>query len=127
MKKQTLLLSLFAALVISGFGVVSAMASENTGALNKADHFQKMFGITLTEEQKAQVEAKQKEAETKRSEELAKWQSMTLDSWKAQEIAKLNATTQDQFDKMKEQHVNMLKNGKGSMGQFGERFNKPAE
>jgi len=132
MKKQTLLLSLFAALVISSFGVVNVMASENTGTLNKIDHFQKMFGITLTDEQKTQLENKQKEQDTKRAEELAKWQSMTLDTWKTQEIARINAITQDQFDKMKEQHINMLKNGKGGMG--GEfnggmklRLDKPAE
>ena len=125
MKKQTLLLSLFAAIIVSSFGVASAMASENN---NPSDRIQKMFGITLTDDQKTQLEARQKDQDLKRAEELAKWESMTFDAWKTQEIARINAITQDQFDKMKEQHVNMLKNGKGGMGfQKGFKFDKPAE
>ncbi|MDD5098385.1 MAG: hypothetical protein PHD31_01550 [Candidatus Pacebacteria bacterium] len=127
-KKQILLLYLFSAFVVSSFGIANVMASNSTGTLNQADQFQKRFGITLTPEQKTQMETKQKEVDTKRSEELAKWQSMTLDVWKQQEIAKINSTTQEQFDKTKERQINMLKNGKGNMGEFrGEKLDKPAE
>ena len=109
---------------------MSALAASSetiANVPNKVQQFQERFGITLTDEQKAQIAAKETEAETKRAEELAKWESMTLDSWKQQEIARINATTQDQFDKMKERQVNMLKNGKGNMGEFKERGEKPAE
>jgi len=126
-KKQILLFSVLSVFIISGFGIASVTASGNTtGALNQIQEIQKRLGITLTEDQKVQMEAKQKEMETKRSEELSKWQSMTLETWKQQEIDKINATTQDQFDKMKERQVNMLKNGKGFMGEFKNR-EKPAE
>lgn len=125
-KKQILLFSVISAFIISGFGIMSVMASENAVLPSQADRFQKMFGITLTDEQKTQMEAKQKEAETKRSEELSKWQLMTLENWKQQETDRINSTTQDQFDKIKERQVNMLKNGKGFMGEFKNR-EKPAE
>jgi hypothetical protein len=124
-KKQILLLSLFSAFIISSFGIASAMASNN--GINQINQFQKRTGITLTPEQKIQIETKQKEAETKRAEELNKWQTMTIDSWKTQEIQRINNTTQEQFDKMKERQINMFKNGKGNMGEFREGFNKPAE
>jgi hypothetical protein len=52
---------------------------------------------------------------------------MTLESWKQQEIARINSLTQEQFDKMKENRVNMLKNGKGGMGMFKIRMERPAE
>ena len=118
-KKQILLFSVLSAFIISGFGIASVMASGNTtGVLNQIQEIQKRFGITLTEDQKVQMEAKQKETEIKRSEELSKWQSMTLETWKQQEIDKINSTTQDQFDKMKERQVNMLKNGKEFTGEF---------
>lgn len=125
-KKQIALFSIFSALIISGFGMMSAFASENVNG-DQADQIQKRFGITLTEEQKAQIQARETEMETKRAEELTKWQDMTLESWKAQEIERINATTQEQFDKMKENRVNMLKNGKGGMGEFKFGMEKPAE
>jgi hypothetical protein len=128
-KKQTLFLSLFSALVISSFGIMSAMAANSTSVSNQVDNFQKRFGITLTDEQKTQMQTKQTEAETKRAEELTKWQTMTLDAWKQQEILRINSTTQEQFDKMKDQHVNMLKNGKGGGmgGEFRKGLDKPAK
>ncbi len=92
------------------------MASET----NLMDKFQERFGITLTDEQKAQIQTKQQEMETKRSEELAKWQSMTLEEWKTQEIQRINSVTQEEFDKMKEQRTKMLQNnGEHRGGRFG--------
>ncbi|MFA5085983.1 MAG: hypothetical protein WC468_00070 [Candidatus Paceibacterota bacterium] len=129
-KKKLIIFSILSALIVSGFGLATAMAASSgiaSNALNQADQLEKRYGITLTEEQKTQVQAKETEMESKRAEELAKWQNMTLDSWKQQEIERINATTQEQFDKMKEQHVNMLKNGKGGMGMFGPKTEKPAE
>jgi len=129
-KKQVLVFSLLSALIVSGFGVASALAASSGIVSNhqdRANQFEERFGITLTDEQKAQVQAKESERETKRAAELSKWESMTLDDWKQQEIDKINATTQDQFDKMKERRVNMLKNGKGFMGEFKGMREKPAE
>jgi len=129
-KKQVLVFSVLSALIISGFGIASALAASSgiiANASNKVEQFEERFGITLTDEQKTQIAAKETEAETKRAAELTKWENMTLDSWKQQEIARINATTQDQFDKMKERQVNMLKNGKGFMGEFRGMKEKPAE
>lgn len=129
-KKQVLIFSVLSALIVSGFGVASALAASSgivANAGNRVDQLESRYGITLTDEQKTQIETKEKESETKRAEELTKWENMTLDTWKQQEIAKINATTQDQFDKMKERQVNMLKNGKGGMGEFKDRMEKPAE
>lgn len=129
-KKQTLLLSIFSALIISGFGFVSVMASSATGTpgvLNKVQEIQKRLGITLTPEQQTQIDAKQKEVETKRADELTKWQSMTLDLWKQQEISKINSTTQEQFDKIKERNINMFKNGRGFMGRLDKGMEEPAD
>jgi hypothetical protein len=123
MNKKLLAVSIFSALVISTFGIANVMACGTS----QIENFQKKFGITLTEEQRAQIETKKQEMETKRTEELAKWQSMTLDQWKQQEIAKINATTQAEFDKIKEQRVKMLENnGWHKGGKFG-NINKPAE
>lgn len=125
MNKKILILSLFAAFIISSFSIANVFASESNSPV---DRIQKMFGITLTDQQKTQLESKQKEQDAKRAEELSKWQSMTLDAWKAQEIERINAITQDQFDKMKEQHINMLQNGKGGMGrEFHGMSDRPAE
>jgi len=131
-KKQLLLLSAISALIISGsFGAVRVFAANNTdsnSSLTKAEQIQKMFGITLTDEQKTQITAKETEQSTKRAEELAKWEAMDLATWKQQQIDKINATTEDEFAKTKEQQVNMLKNGKGfGPGLGGERMEKPAE
>jgi hypothetical protein len=52
---------------------------------------------------------------------------MTLDSWKQQEINRINSTTQEEFDKIKERNINMLKNGKGSMGRFDKGMEGPAD
>jgi len=129
-KKQIVIFSIFSALIISGFGIASVMAASagttNTN-LTKTEQFQKMFGITLTPEQQTQIDAKQKEMETKKADELAKWQAMTLDSWKQQETAKINATTQAQFDAIKQRTVNMLQNTNGHMGRFDKGAEKPAE
>ena len=119
------MLSLVSALIVSGFGAVNAFASNNQSQLQ---NFQNRFGITLTEEQKTQIQAKETEMETKRATELAKWESMNLSTWKQQQIDKINATTQEEFDKIKEQQVNRLKNGKGfGPGLGGERMEKPAK
>lgn len=130
-KKQAIVFSLLSALIVSGFGVASALAASSgivANAPDKVTQLENRYGITLTDEQKAQIEAKDQEAETKRAEELAKWQNMTLDTWKAQEIERINATTQDQFDKMKERQINMSENGKGApMGDFKGMGDKPAE
>jgi hypothetical protein len=129
-KKRLIVFSVLSALIISGFGIMSVLAASSgvVDVPDQATQFQQRFGITLTDEQKAQVEAKQTEMETKRATELSQWENMTLDQWKAQQIEKINATTQDQFDKIKERQVNMLKNGKGSMGEFkGRGGEKPAE
>ena len=124
-KKQLLMLSLISALIVSGFGAVNAFASNNQ---NQLQNFQDRFGITLTEEQKNQIQVKETEMETKRATELAKWESMNLSTWKQQQIDKINATTQEEFDKIKEQQVNRLKNGKGfGQGLGGERMEKPAK
>jgi Zn-dependent M16 (insulinase) family peptidase len=122
-KKQLLTTAIFSALFVSVFGIASVMASENS----QIENFQKRFGITLTDEQKAVIETKEKEMETKKAEELVKWQSMTLDQWKAQEIERINNTTQEEFDKIKEQRIKMLENnGFHKGGRFGD-MNKPAE
>lgn len=121
---------MLSALIISGFGLATAMAASSgivANAGNQAEQLEQRFGITLTEEQKTQIAARETETQAKRAEELAKWENMTLDAWKAREIERINSTTQEQFDKMKEQHVNMLKNGKGGMGEFKFRMEKPAE
>jgi len=132
-KKQIFLFSIFSALIISGFGIASVMASSagtltagTTGIQNMTQELQKRFGITLTPDQQAQVDAKQKEMATNKANELAKWQSMTLDTWKQQEIAKINSTTQAQFDSMKTKQVNMLQNGKGFRGGFNKGMEAPA-
>jgi len=127
-KKQLLMLSAVSALIVSSFGIVNAFASNSSNISDRIQKFQNSFGITLTEEQKAQMQTKQTEMETKRATELAKWESMDLATWKQQQIDKINATTQAEFDKMKERQVNMLKNGKGfGPGMGGERMEKPAE
>jgi hypothetical protein len=127
-KKQLLILSLVSALIVSGFGAVNAFASNPTSVANHIQNFQERFGITLTEEQKTQIQTKETEMETKRATELTKWENMTLVTWKQQQIDKINATTQEEFDKIKEQQVNRLKNGKGfGLGLSGERREKPAE
>lgn len=132
-KKQILLFSIFSALIISGFGAFNALASQaSTSATDskpsQVDEIQNRFGITLTDAQKTQIEAKQKEMETKMAEEKAKWQSMTLETYKAQEIAKINATTQAEFDKIKEMHVNAQGKGMGMRGGFNpDDTQKPAE
>jgi alpha-galactosidase/6-phospho-beta-glucosidase family protein len=132
MNKKLLALSIFTVLVISSFGVASVMASENTNDNSIASHIQniqKKFGITLTDEQKTQIEAKKQELETNKAEELTKWQSMTLEQWKQQEIAKINAVTQEEFDKIKAQRIKMLENnGWHKGGRFGFIMeDKPAE
>lgn len=131
-KKQLLLLSAISALVISGsFGAVKVFASNSTdsaSSLSKVEQIQKMFGITLTDEQKTQITAKETEETTKKSEELAKWEAMDFATWKQQQIDKINATTEDEFTKIKERQVDMLKNGKGfERGFGGEKMEKPAE
>ncbi|MFA5729704.1 MAG: hypothetical protein WC938_00530 [Candidatus Paceibacterota bacterium] len=127
-KRQLLLLSAVSALIVSGFGAVNAFASNDNGIANQIQKFQERFGITLTDEQKNQIQTKETEMETKRATELAKWEAMTLATWKQQQIDKINATTQEEFDKIKEHQVNMLKNGKGfGPGLSGERKEKPAE
>ena len=127
-KKQVLMLSAVSALIVSGFAVVNAFASSPTSVSDKVQEFQNRFGITLTEEQKTQMQTKQTEMETQRAAELTKWESMDLATWKQQQIDKINATTQAEFDKTKERQVNMLKNGKGfGPGMGGERMEKPAE
>ncbi|GMX58495.1 MAG: hypothetical protein MCSN_1490 [Candidatus Microsyncoccus archaeolyticus] len=116
MNKKLLALSIFSVLTFCAFGIANVMASET----NLMDKFQERFGITLTDEQKAQIQTKQQEMETKRSEELAKWQSMTLEEWKTQEIQRINSVTQEEFDKMKEQRTKMLQNnGEHRGGRFG--------
>lgn len=127
-KKQFLMLSAVSALIVSGFGVASAFASNSINVSDRIQEFQNRFGITLTEEQKTQMQTKQTEMETQRATELTKWESMDLATWKQQQIDKINATTQAEFDKIKERQVNMLKNGKGfGPGMGGERMEKPAE
>jgi len=129
-KKRLVVFSVLSALIISGFGIMGALASTSdvVDAFDQVTELQQRFGITLTDEQKTQVEAKQTEMETKRAADLSEWENMTLDQWKAQQIEEINATTQDQFDKIKERQVNMLKNGKGSMGEFrGRGGEKPTE
>jgi hypothetical protein len=127
-KKQLFLLSAVSALIVSGFGVASAFASNSGNVSDKIQEFQNRFGITLTEEQKTQMQTKQTEMETQRATELTKWESMDLATWKQQQIDKINATTQAEFDKIKARQVNMLKNGKGfGPGMGGERIEKPAE
>ncbi len=131
MNKKLWAFSVLSALIISGFGVANVLASESAATTSKPsqlEELQKRFGITLTDEQKAQVEVKQKEAETKRSEELAKWQSMTLDTWKQQEIARVSATTQAEFDKIKEMHIKSPEQGRGMRGGFNpSNSQEPAE
>jgi hypothetical protein len=127
-KKQLLMLSAVSALIVSGFGIASAFASNSINVSDKIQEFQNRFGITLTDEQKTQMQTKQTEMETQRATELAKWQAMDLATWKQQQIDKINATTQAEFDKTKERQVNMLQNGKGfGPGMGGERMEKPAE
>ena len=122
------MLSLVSALIVSGFGAVNAFASNSTSVANHIQNFQEKFGITLTEEQKTQIQTKETEMENKRATELTEWQNMTLATWKQQQIDKINATTQEEFDKIKEQQVNRLKNGKGfGPGFSGQRMEKPAE
>lgn len=109
-KKRLLLLLVISALIVSsGFGAAKALAANP----DRAEQIQKMFGITLTSEQKNQLAAKDSEMEAERAAELAKWEAMDLATWKQQQIDKINATTQDEFDKIKEKQINMLKNGKG--------------
>jgi PIN domain nuclease of toxin-antitoxin system len=129
-KKQLLVLSAISALIVSGFGAVSVLAANNTNSsssLNRVEQVQKMFGITLTDEQKTQIQTKQTEMEATRAAELAKWQSMDLATWKQQQIDKINATTQTEFDKTKTREVNMLQNGKGFGHGPQKGMEKPAE
>jgi thiamine biosynthesis lipoprotein ApbE len=127
-KKQFLILSVISALIVSGLGTVSVFASNSTSVSNHIQNLQERFGITLTEEQKTKLQVKETEMETKRATELTEWQNMTLAAWKQQQIDKINATTQEEFDKVKTRQVNMLKNGKGfGLGMGGERMEKPAE
>lgn len=127
-KRQLLLLSAVSALIVSGFGAVNAFASSENGISNQIQKFQERFGITLTDEQKNQIQTKETEMETQRAAELAKWEAMTLATWKQQQIDKINATTQKEFDKIQEHQIDMLKNGKGfGPGLGGERKGKPAE
>ena len=133
-KKQLLALSIFSVLVISSFGIANVMASENTNnnpIASQIENIQRKFGITLTEEQKTQIEAKKQELETSKAEELTKWQSMTLDQWKQQEIAKINAVTQEEFDKIKAQRIKMLENNGwhkgGRFGNMDKPIDEPAE
>lgn len=129
-KRQVLVFSLLSALIVSGFGIVNALAASSgtNNSVDKAAQLEERYGITLTDEQKTQIEAKEQEQETKKAEELAKWENMTLDTWKAQEIERINATTQEDFDKMKERQLNMLENGKdGPMGDPKDMGEKPAE
>ena len=127
-KRQLLLLSAVSALIVSGFGAVNTFASSENGISNQIQKFQERFGITLTDEQKNQIQTKETEMGTQRATELAKWETMTLATWKQQQIEKINATTEEEFNKIKEQRVNMLKNGKGfGPGLSGERKEKPAE
>jgi Zn-dependent M16 (insulinase) family peptidase len=129
-KRQVLVFSLLSALIVSGFGIVNALAASSgtNNSVDKAAQLEERYGITLTDEQKTQIEAKEQEQETKKAEELAKWENMTLDTWKAQEIERINATTQEDFDKMKERQLNMLENGKGGpMGEPKDMGEKPAE
>lgn len=127
-KKQFLILSVISALIVSGLGTASVFAANSTSVSNYIQNLQERFGITLTEEQKTKLQAKETEKETKRATELIEWQNMTLVTWKQQQIDKINATTQEEFDKVKTRQVNMLKNGKG----FGlwldqGRMEKPAK
>jgi hypothetical protein len=126
-KRQIFLLSTISALIVSGFGIASVFAANSTSVSNHVQDFQNRFGITLTDEQKTQMQTKQTEMETKRAAELTSWESMTLTTWKQQQIDKINATTQEEFDKIKEQRVNMLKNGKGFGPGLERRMEKPAE
>lgn len=127
-KKQLFMLSAVSALIVSSFGIVSAFASNSTSVANQVQNFQNRFGITLTDAQKTQMETKKTEMETKRAAELATWQSMDIATWKQEQINKINATTQAEFDKIKERQINILKNGKGfGLGLGGERKEKPAE
>lgn len=129
-KKKLIIFSVLSTLIISAFGLATALAASSETvsktAPTRVEQIEQKFGITLTDEQKTQIQTKDTEMQAKRAEELAKWQNMTLDTWKAQEIERINATTQDQFDKMKEQHTNMLQNGKGGMGMHM-GMEKPAE
>lgn len=132
-KKQLLLLSAMSALIISGsVGAIKVFAA-NSGATDsstpqsRVERIQKMFGITLTDEQKAQITTKETEASNQRATELAKWQAMDLATWKQQQIDKINATTQAQFDKIKAREVNMLKNGKGFGPGLEKGLMEPAE
>lgn len=123
MNKKLLAVSIFSVLTICMFGIVNVMASENS----QIENFQKRFGIALTEEQKAQIETKKQEMETKRAEDVAKWQSMTLEQWKSQEIQRINSVTEEQFNKMKEQKTKMMENnGRRGFGKLG-KIEKPAE
>ncbi len=127
-KKQLLVLSAISALIVSVFGAVSVFAANaSTGTSNQIQEFQNRFGITLTDEQKTQIQTKQTEMEATKATELAKWQSMDLATWKQQQIDKINATTQTEFDKIKTREVNMLQNGKGFGHGPQEGMEKPAE
>ncbi|MFA5432993.1 MAG: hypothetical protein WC319_09015 [Candidatus Paceibacterota bacterium] len=127
-KKQFLILSVISALIVSGLGTASVFAANSTSVSNHIQNLQERFGITLTEEQKTKLQAKETEMETKRATELTEWQNMTLATWKQQQIDKINATTQEEFDKVKTRQVNMLKSGKGFGLGFGQgRMEKPAK
>jgi len=126
-KKQLLMLSAISALIVSSFGVVSVFAANSTSTSNQIQELQNRFGITLTDEQKTQIQTKQTEMEAKRATELTQWQSMDLATWKQQQIDKINATTQAEFDKIKERQINMLQNGKGFGSGLQKGMDKPAE
>jgi hypothetical protein len=56
-------------------------------------------------------------------------EAMDLAIWKQQQIDKINATTEDEFTKIKERQVEMLKNGGGDFKRGGPQgdMGKPAE
>lgn len=127
-KKQLLILSAVSVLIVSGFGIASVFASAPTSLSTQVQNFQNRLGITLTDEQKTQIETKQAQTEAQKATDLTKWEAMDLATWKQQQIDKINATTQADFDKIKVRQVNMLKNGKGfGLGLGREKTGNPAE
>jgi len=126
MNKKLLAISIFSTLIFCAFGIAGVMASETS----QIEKFQERFGITLTDEQKTQIQTREQEMENKRTEELTNWQSMTLEEWKAEQIARINAITQEEFDQMKERRIQMLQsdnNGWHKGGRFFGGMDKPAE
>jgi hypothetical protein len=111
-KKQFLLMSVVSTLIISSFGIMSVFASDSENVSNHIQQFQNRFKTILTEEQKNEMQTKRIEMESQREMQLAKWEVMDITSWKQQKIDKINATTQAEFDKIKEREVNVPKKGK---------------